>query len=1038
MSCRREGLLSAWMLGCFLLSACTNAPPTPVPVQVHFLGRVKLAHPTTAQRPETPPSTDAVAPASTPVLPTFLPKSGLSLLFDPAVPNTGQCDPFAGGGLQLKLLAPDGKEFIQQQHTLQPPFIVPTSPGYRMPTLEGFELPPQAGRWQLVLTWQCLGKHTPRVEVLPFQVHGLDPVLQQTLDALKQAESSAAPDAQLVAYETAISQSTTSEARLWLLKNEVQLLRRQGEYVSAELKALSWADAAMEAGFPSEAMMAFNAAYEAARDRQALISAWQHQERALTLTRQYDFEVRLGEELLSRAILHERLGQLTIALEAAAEARIAARRAGKPLIESHAEQVELELSQSLGHHTQVRAQLKRYFDAPPPDDPDLLNNRAWLILRDLEAGAARTRALEVAEQWFSLALQAYEKAQNPEYAASTLANLAEVSLLRADLDTTRARLAQARAKGSAEARLLLFLQWIEADVSLAEGHASQALTRFMALEQAANAASAPEATLEYLGRAAFGQGQAHEALQHHADAEAAYARALSLLEGDAAKTSPLHRASLLANRPHWEEAAVRHLLKQGKSLEALTLVESGLQARRQTLQRAARQDALSPETQTRLHHLRLQLDSIDQSLTRLRQLPTVPAILAQREQLETQRQKTWAESEALLSLTPSAPALDVRRLQAQLRQLPENTQIIRISAFPSTRVRWTLSRTGIEVDEQPIARAQLDDWIAEFVAGARAGTPAREAGMALSRHLLTDLRNGQDGPYKPPSRLVFVVEGALRNLPWGLLPIPDTGATPPTRSEAILLDSTVVSLLPSLDALTISGPPPLSPDAGPASDTTRPPDSPSAQLIVADPTRNLSAAEAEGRQVAAQLPGAEVWTQEAVTRRALLDRLPRVSLFHYAGHGRAVAAQPYRSHLELNRGEHLSLMDIRGLSLNAPMVFLNACSAGEVLEEGGGALGLADGFFAAGAQSVIASLWSVPDALGGALAEAFYHQLRQQTSDKTRESTRANDRTARTAADIPALLQAAQKELRATGKLSRAEAAQLGGYLVLTGQVPSR
>ena len=86
-------------------------------------------------------------------------------------------------------------------------------------------------------------------------------------------------------------------------------------------------------------------------------------------------------------------------------------------------------------------------------------------------------------------------------------------------------------------------------------------------------------------------------------------------------------------------------------------------------------------------------------------------------------------------------------------------------------------------------------------------------------------------------------------------------------------------------------------------------------------------------------------------------------------------AHPYFSQLPLARGEWLSLMEVRRMRLAGPFIFLNACGSGKALQEGGGTLGLADGFLAAGARSVLASLWAVDDRSAVQLAERFYQHL---------------------------------------------------------------
>jgi len=72
----------------------------------------------------------------------------------------------------------------------------------------------------------------------------------------------------------------------------------------------------------------------------------------------------------------------------------------------------------------------------------------------------------------------------------------------------------------------------------------------------------------------------------------------------------------------------------------------------------------------------------------------------------------------------------------------------------------------------------------------------------------------------------------------------------------------------------------------------------------------------------------------------------------------------------------LRLHDIYGLDLNADLVVLSACETALGREvRGEGLVGLTQGFMYAGARSVIASLWQVPDRATAELMARFYEFL---------------------------------------------------------------
>jgi CHAT domain-containing protein len=106
------------------------------------------------------------------------------------------------------------------------------------------------------------------------------------------------------------------------------------------------------------------------------------------------------------------------------------------------------------------------------------------------------------------------------------------------------------------------------------------------------------------------------------------------------------------------------------------------------------------------------------------------------------------------------------------------------------------------------------------------------------------------------------------------------------------------------------------------------------------------------------------------------------AVFHVATHGEANEAVPERSGLWLSAGsdsvppDFVSLDDLLALRLGARLVTLSACETGAGrLERGEGVVGLARALMAAGAQSVVVSLWGVNDRSTADLMRAFYTPL---------------------------------------------------------------
>lgn len=113
--------------------------------------------------------------------------------------------------------------------------------------------------------------------------------------------------------------------------------------------------------------------------------------------------------------------------------------------------------------------------------------------------------------------------------------------------------------------------------------------------------------------------------------------------------------------------------------------------------------------------------------------------------------------------------------------------------------------------------------------------------------------------------------------------------------------------------------------------------------------------------VAAQLPGCSVLLGEDATAAATQTALQGSALAHIACHGRYARQHPKASGLKL-ADRWLTLAEISRLRLANAHVTLSACDTGRVsIHAGDELVGLTRGFYAAGARSLIVSLWPVND-----------------------------------------------------------------------------
>ena len=115
---------------------------------------------------------------------------------------------------------------------------------------------------------------------------------------------------------------------------------------------------------------------------------------------------------------------------------------------------------------------------------------------------------------------------------------------------------------------------------------------------------------------------------------------------------------------------------------------------------------------------------------------------------------------------------------------------------------------------------------------------------------------------------------------------------------------------------------------------------------------------------------------EAATLDALRANLPAADVLHWASHGHFRPDNPLFSRLRLGDG-WLTVREAETLPLAGRLVTLSACETGlSRIAPGQEITGLARGFFAAGARSLVLSLWTVDDAAAVALMTVFYQSLR--------------------------------------------------------------
>jgi CHAT domain-containing protein len=138
---------------------------------------------------------------------------------------------------------------------------------------------------------------------------------------------------------------------------------------------------------------------------------------------------------------------------------------------------------------------------------------------------------------------------------------------------------------------------------------------------------------------------------------------------------------------------------------------------------------------------------------------------------------------------------------------------------------------------------------------------------------------------------------------------------------------------------------------------------------------HLQRVQDEAKAVASLLDG-QCYLEGEATIAQLIEQAPGSSIIHLATHGQSRLDAPNFSYVRLADGQ-LNAIDAFNLDLRAcELVTLSGCETGLALSGGGDEqLGLGRAFLAAGASSLVMSLWPVEDNATNELMKLFYHFL---------------------------------------------------------------
>jgi CHAT domain-containing protein len=149
-------------------------------------------------------------------------------------------------------------------------------------------------------------------------------------------------------------------------------------------------------------------------------------------------------------------------------------------------------------------------------------------------------------------------------------------------------------------------------------------------------------------------------------------------------------------------------------------------------------------------------------------------------------------------------------------------------------------------------------------------------------------------------------------------------------------------------------------------------------VAFANATLDLPSAEQEGQNILAIFPDSTLFKRGEASKKNLMEFGSQAQVLHLATHGTWDASNSLNNHLKLSNNETLAQEEIFNLDLEGTsLVTLSACNTARADEtDVDYVASLAEAFWIAGSNTVVASLWPVDDVSTGQLMTKFYERLK--------------------------------------------------------------
>lgn len=516
---------------------------------------------------------------------------------------------------------------------------------------------------------------------------------------------------------------------------------------------------------------------------------------------------------------------------------------------------------------------------------------------------------------------------------------------------------------------LLLARWLRADIARTLDHTDEARQLFESVVHDSISHGQPQITERSytgLGLLAIAQGETSVAERHFRNAIAVTEELRAPLPGEEFKTA------FFANKlvPYNELVRICLAAGDGRLSEALTLVESArsralvdsLGAGHENLPEnlVAPRDAFEASLLDQIGELREALNYLYKELNQ-----AVNGHAQRRRELQQdirERENKVLEITRQLhhrreSATSPLRSFDVRLLQQQLR---ENDALVEYAALDDELLAFVVTRDNVQVARKLTSLTSVKEHLNSLrfqIETLRFGARAIRRHLAtLTQKINVHLRHLHEQLIRPLKQtieqrnLIVVPYGALHYLPFHAL----------YDGEKYLIEQCEISYAPSAAILQQCL------ERG-QHDLNR-------ALLMGVSDEQTPRITHEIQSLTEVFPEAKSFVGDSATSEALRQNSGSADVVHLACHGQFRSDNPLFSALRLADG-WLTVRDAYSLKFNRALVTLSACETGaNVVAPGDELIGLARGFFSAGARSVLLSLWMVDDEATEQMMVDFYQE----------------------------------------------------------------